>query len=86
MDSVNGYSVAGLDLNPSSNLLLPPMRLCGVIGPMWCFVMTGKLSLISVKVCFFARTEWPRIELSEQAEFNVFSLQSCKGKKNKYLM
>lgn len=50
LDSVDDYSVAGPDLTPSTNLLLPPMRLCGQIGPMWCFVMTTELPLISVKV------------------------------------
>lgn len=50
LDSVDDYSVAGLDLIPSTNLLLPPTRLCGLIGPMWCFVMTTELPLISVKV------------------------------------
>lgn len=48
---MEGYSVVGLDLNLSSNLLLPAIRLCGMIGPMWRFVMTVELSLIFVRVC-----------------------------------
>lgn len=49
-----GYSVSGPDLNPSSNLLLPPMRLCGLIGPMWHFVMTMELYLAVDKVSVWA--------------------------------
>lgn len=46
--------MAGLDLNPSSNLLLPPTRLCELIGPMWHFVMATEPSLIFVKVSAFS--------------------------------
>lgn len=76
LDSVEGYSVAGLELNPSANLLPPPMRLCGLIGSMWRFVMTTKLLLITVKVkVFFARTVWLRNELYKQTLLKaVFSV------------
>lgn len=91
LDSVEGYSVAGLELNPSANLLPPPMRLCGLIGSMWRFVMTTKLLLITVKVKVFLQGQCG-LEMnfinrlySRLCLVLVFSLQSCPVK-CKYFM
>lgn len=76
-ESVEGCSVAGLDLDPSSNLLLPLIRLCRLIGSMWCFVMSTELSLtfVRVPVCVCVcvlRTMWFRIQLSKQQQQKHF--------------